>query len=117
MRREVRFARCLARRVPRRFARSRVSCRASRAGWCLCPRAVPASGQGHACTRLIHVKMVRRNVKSEMLKTQCPLRPVSEPSLVRFNSVYYLCSVFRLFNFSPLRVGCPWAQTRTLQYV
>ena len=48
MRREARFARCLARRVPRRFARSRVSCRASRAGWCLCPRAVPASGQGHA---------------------------------------------------------------------
>lgn len=48
LRRVVRFARCLARRVPRRFARRRVSCRDSRAGWCLCPRAVPASGQGHA---------------------------------------------------------------------
>ena len=30
------------------FARRRVSCRASRAGWCLCPRATPASGRGHA---------------------------------------------------------------------
>lgn len=29
------------------FARRRVSCRASRAGWCLCPRATPASGRGH----------------------------------------------------------------------
>lgn len=48
LRRVKRFARCLARRVPRRFARRRESCRASRAGWCLCPRAVPASGQGHA---------------------------------------------------------------------
>ena len=48
LRRVVRFAQCLARRVPRRFARRRVSCRASRAGWYLCPRAVPARGQGHA---------------------------------------------------------------------
>jgi hypothetical protein len=30
------------------FARRRVSCCASRAGWCLCPRATPASGRGHA---------------------------------------------------------------------
>ena len=46
-----------------------------------------------------------------MLKTPRALRPTSMPSLVRLNSVYYLCSVFRLFNFSPLREGCP-AQSR-----
>ena len=115
MRRDVRFARCLARRVPRRFARSRDSCRASRAGWCLCPRAVPASGQGHACTRLNHVKMLRRNVKIEMLKTHRRRRPASPPSLVRFNSVYYLCGVLVMFNFSPLREGCP-AQSRIYHY-
>lgn len=74
---------------------------------CLCPRAVPASGQGHACTRLIHVKMVRRNVKSEMLKTHRRRSPVSPPSLVRFNSLYYLCGVFRLFNFFPPAGGVP----------
>ena len=55
--------------------------------------------------------MVRRNVKSEMLKTHRRRRPASLPYIVRFNSVYYLCGVFRLFNFSPLRVGCT-AQTR-----
>lgn len=108
MRHATRFARCIARRVSRRFARRRDACPASRAGWCLCPRAVLASEQGHACTRLNHVKMVSRNVKSEMLKTHRRRRPTSPMVLVRLNSVYYLCDVFRLFNFSPLRVGCRW---------
>ena len=71
---------------------------------------MPASGQGHAWT-LKCVKVGVGIVKSEMLKTPRALGPASMPSLVRFNSVYYLCGVFRLFNFFPLREGCP-AQSR-----
>ena len=63
--------------------------------------------------RLNSIKIVRRNVKSEMLKTPRPLCPVSAPSLVRFNSVYYLCGVLIMFNFSPsgrsTAVTCRWS--------
>lgn len=52
------------------------------------------------------VKTPPRNVKSEMLKTHRRHRPASLPSLVRFKSVYYLCGVLVMFNFSPLRVEC-----------
>lgn len=46
MRRVLRFARCLARRVPRRFARRRVSYRASRVGSVYAPAPCPHAGRG-----------------------------------------------------------------------
>ena len=42
-----------------------------------------------------------------MLKTHRRRRAASLPSIVRFNSLYYLCGDFMMFNFSPLREGCP----------